>query len=112
MVTPLNQNRDQITVRLELQLKEGQDGHGPEIDSLRAQLDEETGVVHCDSGTGFMTDPPTRDFGWQAKGETAAEFYANVISSVMERRGYEPGSYRVTLYNARTSVLTPFGAKV
>lgn len=112
MVTQLNQNRDNITVRLEFQLKEGQDGYGSEIDGLRAQLDAEIGEVHCDSGTGFLTDPPTRDFGWAAKGETAAEFFANVICSVMERRGYEPGSYTVTLFNQRTSVLTPFGAKV
>lgn len=114
-VQPLATDKTPITVRLEFQLKEDEDGYGPEINGLREEIEKETGVESCDSGTGFMSNPPTRDFGWPAQGKTQAEFIANVISSVMERRGYVRGDihvkdgYMVTLFNPETTDLKTFG---
>lgn len=110
----LNQDREKIIVRVEFQLKEGEDGYGPEISGIRDEIEKALGVPSCDSGTGFMGRLPTRDWGWPAEGQAAAEFFANTISSVMERRGYHRGDasnggYMVTLFTLSTSNLVTFG---
>lgn len=116
MADQLNQDREAIIVRVEFQLKEDQDPYGPEIEGIRTEIEAEIGPS-CDSGLGLMGPLPTRDWGWEARGSAAAEFYANVISSVMERRGYHRGDasndgYMVTLFTPRTLHLVTFGVQV
>lgn len=107
----INTDRAPWTVRLEFQLKEGEDPYSESTWGIREQIEHESGVESCDSGTGFTTEPPTRDFGWPAKGLFAADFLAKTIESVMERRGYPRETFTVTRYSPETDELFTYEAR-